>query len=35
MEHKFGVTKPQFPKKVDGVQSSINKTSIALKEIGS
>jgi hypothetical protein len=35
LEHIYGATKAQLPRKIDGAQSFINKTIISLKEIGS
>jgi hypothetical protein len=35
LEHKYGATKTQLLRKVDGAQSSINKRLIPPKEIGS
>jgi hypothetical protein len=35
LEHKYEATKTQFPKKVDGAQSSIVKKPIPPKEIDS
>jgi hypothetical protein len=33
-EHKYGTTKAQFPRKVNGAQTSIKKKSIPPKDIG-
>jgi len=35
LEHKYRTTKAQFPKEVDGAQSSIERKLIPLKNIGS
>jgi len=35
LEHKYGATKIELPKKVDGAQSSIERKYIPPKDIGS
>jgi hypothetical protein len=35
VEHKYGTTKTQLPRKIDGAQSSIERRPIPLKDIGS
>jgi hypothetical protein len=35
LEHKYGVTKAQLPRKVDGAKSSIERRLIPPKDIGS